>query len=234
MSWNQYEKQVLGHFPAKSKIASLHGGGVAITVPCKHPGCTPAPVEFKMHMPGDAAKRVFANKGWRFWGKATTCPTHSQKQKDEAMPTNDNSKPRLSAVQSRAQASDTALMAAEPFASVQAREAKRMAMLALDEQFDVAKGCYKNQYSDLKVAKEMGLSEETVIGLREEFFGPIKEPAEITELRERCAAFEAKIDGFEKQAIASHAAALEQLKGMREECSKMTGRLAALVHRNGW
>jgi hypothetical protein len=231
MSWNQYEKMVLAHFPRGTKVKPTHGGGVEIAVPCKHHGCSPPPQPFKMHMPGDAAKKVFANKGWRFWGAKTTCPEHSRKD-DQPMPNS----PRLDPTKI-ANASDIALTAGtlpQAVASVQAREAKRMVLLLLDEQFDAAKGAYKNGYSDLKVSKELGLSEETVSNLREEFFGPIREPAEITEFREKAVAFGERIDAVEREVQASHAAATEILKGMRDDWTKMTGRLAALVNRNGW
>lgn len=232
MSWNQYRKTFEHHFPPGVMLDSVHGGGVRVSVPCKHPRCQPEPVEFKQHMPADRAKKVFTNRGWRFWGKATTCPEHSKK-KDEPM--NDNqSKARLTPVQRNAQASDLTLAAAEPVASVAAREGTLMAIMLLMDKFDAAKGAYKDSYNDLKVAKECGISEAKVAEERERLFGPIKEPAEITELRERCSALQAKIDDFEHQANASHAAALEVLTTMKAECSKMTGRLAAVVQRNGW
>lgn len=231
MSWNQYQQAVEREFPTGSTVTARHGGGIEITVPCKHPGCIPAAVEFKMHMPPDKAKRVFVNKGWRFWGKSTTCPVHSKK-KDEQM--NDNKAAPITRAFAASTASDLALAAAAPVASEAARESKRLAMFLIEDKFDVKQGAYKDGYSDLKVAKEMGLAETIICDLREQFFGPIKEPREITELREQCAELAEKLETFEREFNASRDAAMVILRGLQDDLKKQNGRLLALVNRNGW
>lgn len=135
MTWNKYRQAVEREFPPGTTVKTAQGGGVEITVPCKH-GHTET-VAFRVHMPPDKAKRVFVNKGWRFWGKSTTCPEHTRKD-DQPMPANEGRATLKASLQSTA--SDVAIKAAEPVASVVAREAKRMAMLLLEEKFDAKNG----------------------------------------------------------------------------------------------
>jgi hypothetical protein len=225
MTWSAYQASIQAAFPKGTQVEKAHGGGVEITVPCKEGHSVTQ--GFKMHMPPDKAKQVFANKGWRFWGTRTTCPDHSKK--DEPM---DQGKLKAAA---NSTTSDIALVSkAEPVASASAREAKRMAILLIEEKFDVGRGAYRDGHSDLKVAREIGLSEEAVATLRDDLFGPIKEPAEITELREKTAEFETKIETFQREAQASHDAAMALLRSMNEEVGAMKRRLLALVSRNGW
>jgi hypothetical protein len=229
MTWIKYQRAIEAEFPPGTQVRQAHGGGVEITVPCKHGH--EITESFKMHMPPDKAKKVFANKGWRFWGKSTTCPEHTRK--DDRMPAND-SRTTLRAV-ANSTASEIALgFAVAPIASEEAKVAKRMAIMLLEDKFDAKGGRYKDGFSDLKVAKEVGLAEAAVSEIREEFFGPIREPAEIGELREKLAALQAQADGFEREWEASQKAAREKLNGMIESIAATGRKLAAMVARNGW
>lgn len=227
-TWNQYKVAVEREFPAGTECAQTHGGGVEITVPCKNGHMVTE--RFKLHMPGPQAKKVFVNKGWRLWGTKSVCPEHNRKDDKTMEKVIPQPEER---VEAQPAASPTPKLAL-PVASVEAREAKRMAVLLLDEKFDTAKGAYRDGYSDLKVAREIGLAEAAVADLRDNLFGPIREPAEITELREKTALLETKIGEFERERTAAHDASGALLRGLNEEVVTMKRRLAILCQKNGW
>jgi len=112
-------------------------------------------------------------------------------------------------------------------ASEAARTAKRATMEWLQECFDVDKGRYKEGISDATIAKETGLAETAVAALREEFFGPLKELAEIEFARSELNRLEQRITEFEQQA----AAVVEE---WRRDLSAHRNRLGNLVGKNNW
>lgn len=110
-------------------------------------------------------------------------------------------------------------------ASEAARNAKRLAMIALEDLF--VDGRYKTGASDEKIAKDCGISTVKVAEIREEFFGPIKEPNEIASARAELATLENRIATFERDAA-------KTVDEWRTLVSSHRQRLADLIKRNGW
>jgi hypothetical protein len=115
----------------------------------------------------------------------------------------------------------------QPQPSDEAKAARRLAHMLLEEQFDVEKGCFRNGYSDAKIAAESGAAVAFVSKRREEEFGPLKQPPEIAAAREELDAFEQKIAEIERSARAA-------VESLRSELGLHRGRLSELVKRNGW
>jgi hypothetical protein len=92
-----------------------------------------------------------------------------------------------------------------------AREKRVRVINILQEHFDSMGGRYLDGYSDERISKELGLSIEAVVGLREEFFGQLKGPP--PELQEVIL----KVQEMEKMA-ASNRAELQSLRELLESC----------------
>lgn len=111
----------------------------------------------------DFANKHFNKRGWRT-GQKTICPKcsgHNKKfSKGEESEMTDAKTPSPIARKSRLDALD----------------------LPRDE-FDVENGTYRNGSSDKVIAETCGLSEQAIAALRDEFFGPIKEPEEIATIK---------------------------------------------------
>lgn len=74
--------------------------------------------------------------------------------------------------------------AATPAMSAAAKKSHRLVMQALEDYYDEAKSTYREGWTDKKVASEIGVSEASVASVREEFFGPLGEPSELTAIRD--------------------------------------------------
>lgn len=61
---------------------------------------------------------------------------------------------------------------------------KRLVILALEDYFDDANKRYRDGKSDHGVAEELSLAPAFVSAVREEFFGKLSQPKEITEVQE--------------------------------------------------
>lgn len=70
-----------------------------------------------------------------------------------------------------------------PKITMQTGAALRKVFQLLEDQFDGENGCYKNGYSDEKIAKETGISTDAVKGYRVNAFGKIKPPTELQMIR---------------------------------------------------
>jgi hypothetical protein len=121
----------------------------------------------------------------------------------------------------------TSLPESTPVPTDAAREARRLATMLLEEHFDVATGRYNGGYSDKKVADESGAAVQFVAKRREEDFGPLREPAEIEEAKERLNALESKIADFEKQSILT-------VESWRRDLAAHRNLLQGLIRKNGW
>ena len=87
----------------------------------------------------------------------------------------------------------------------------------ISDHFDVEAGRYAEGWSDDKIAKDTGLSAQTVAAFRTEAFGAIKEPAEIAALAADIATF----DGMLVEAAGT-------VEGLKTELAAMKQRLAEL------
>lgn len=87
----------------------------------------------------------------------------------------------------------------------------------LSQHFDGEKGAYSAPWTDEKVAKEVGLSVETVADYRRAGFGELREPAELRTYREDLKA----LDNLCKETFA----------GFQQEVASLRSRLADLSRR---
>lgn len=62
--------------------------------------------------------------------------------------------------------------------------ALRKVFQLLEDRFDVDAGCYRNDYSDERIAKETGVSPAAVKQYRTQAFGKIKPPTEMAVLQQ--------------------------------------------------
>lgn len=206
MGIEQYTSDFSRNFPRGSTIAPK-GYGIDISLPCS--GGHDAPAHFEKRMPIDRLKALLTSKGWRFHGKLPTCPDCNKKEKPMSVTSID-------------------VPAAPPkAATVDARKAKREVMTWLDQSFNVEKGRYDDGVNDAFIAKETGMSEQAVGTLREEFYGPLREPVEVANFRKRIADVEQAVANIETQASDTFAA-------IKEQVGKLASELAAIVKRNGW
>lgn len=90
-----------------------------------------------------------------------------------------------------------------------AKQARRDAHSMLELYFDINNGCFRDGYSDKRIADETGASEIWVVKRREEEFGVLGAPPEIQEMR------------------------LEVIS-LGREIAKLSERLDATYKRNGW
>ncbi len=58
-------------------------------------------------------------------------------------------------------------------------QALRKVFLSLEDNFDAEAGCYKNDYSDERIAKETGISPEAVKNYRVSAYGKLKPPTDL-------------------------------------------------------
>lgn len=115
--------------------------------------------------PSISVKRA-RQSGWRL-GRIT-CPDCVAKAKEKKVNTKANVTP---------------IKADTQIPSPDARQKRRDAHELIALAFDLANGIYKDGYSDARIAKETGLSEDWVARRREDEFGPLKEPDELAALR---------------------------------------------------
>lgn len=141
--------------------------------------------------PPEVVQRHFTARGWGL-RKRPLCPQCSSKKEI----------PMTAKV--------TPIVAPAPvIVSTDVKAQRRDAHALIELTFDIATGAYREGYSDHRISKETGISENWVAKRREEEFGPLKVPDEIGELR---------------RAITSAAS----------EVGKLTTQLNDLIRRNGW
>lgn len=154
--------------------------------------------------PEQVARRM-RERGWTIGRNASKhqCPKH---RKEPEMPP-----------------ANTAAVAPSP----DARAARRAAMEWLGESFDLTTGRYQPGVSDATIAKEVGMAETAVAGLREEFFGPLREPSEIETIRAQLAMLEDQASTLIGNAQRLHADIMAEVK-------ELGRKLDGLARSNGW
>lgn len=90
-----------------------------------------------------------------------------------------------------------------------AKQARRDAHSMLELYFDIQNGCFKEGYSDKRIAEETGAAELWVIKRREEEFGALGAPPEIQEMR-------------------------MEIISMGRDIAQLIERMEATYKRNGW
>lgn len=137
-------------------------------------------------------RRHFSVRGWSTKRKAI-CP--NCKSKKETKPVKTPAKPEAAAP----------AQIPTPDARAQRREAHGLIELS----FDIGKGCYKEGYSDARIASETGATLAWVKRRREEEFGPLKQPDEIVQFR-------------------------EEIEAVARQLAGLSNKLATLTAKNGW
>lgn len=118
--------------------------------------------------------------------------------------------------------------------SEQARTARRLATMMIDEKFDIERGIYRDGYSDSRVATETGVAESWVAQRREEEFGPLKTPPEFAEVFEKLDAFQRSLDEFNAEMVRENAARSKNVTDLREGLATLRREVTAVMRKNGW
>lgn len=189
---------------ARGIIARPSGRGVILEIPCTA-GHTVEHHLDKM-LPPDAMPRQLAQRGWIIARRKATCPEHAQKEKPMPEP---------------------AAIAPEKEATPDAKRVHRAVMEALMSVYDDDGKRYSSGYTDARVAEETGAALAYVQKVREDYFGPIAEPAEVAAFREELATVRRQADKLESDAKAV-------ATGIRATVDDLSAKLDRLVKANGW
>lgn len=87
----------------------------------------------------------------------------------------------------------------EPAPTFDAKAARREAHELIAMTFNIPTGQYSDGYSDERIAKETGIGVDWVKQRREDEFGPLKEPDELTAMRKQLADAAAKVESIKSQ-----------------------------------
>lgn len=182
--------------------------GLTLHVPCSKGNHTvDVEVQSGLH-PNGIAKRMLS-QGWTF-GSKLSCPEHSRRSPAAKK----EDKPAMPAI------APTPEPSTRPQASDAAKKAQRLVFQALEDYYDETKKSYRPGYSDGTLAKETGAAPDFVRKIREEFFGPLGEPSELTELR------------TEVEALRNRT--LEAFAELERSHATIRNRLAQVCKANGW
>lgn len=183
--------------------------GQTLHVPCaKGNHKVDVPIGGGLHPDGVAKKMLGA--GWII-GRRLTCP--------DCRPKRDKKKETKPMAQTAALKPATTEL--EP--SDAARQAKRFALLALDDHYDMSAKCYRRGHSDATIAKEAGCSEAVVAKLRDDMYGPVGEPPELRALRDELAAMQEDAQRY-----------LDKMIALQQQATALGTRFAALTRKHGW
>lgn len=202
-TWADQVRDHLGDVQVLSKAT----GPIKVVLPCEG-GHT---VEWTSanRIPAEAIASKLRRQGWEL-GRHIRCPEHAHPRKAK--------KVKGGEVEMAVDALDQAA------ATDAARTAKRLAMMAIDESFNVQKGQYKAGVTDKTIAAELGCSEEVVQRLREEFFGPLKVPDDVEDVQRQIE--ECRRDFAHKQS--------QLATDFEQKIGKLASRLESLIRKNKW
>lgn len=134
------------------------GGGFIVTVECLQCGSPQEAMTTGTMLNPQTIASKLRQRGWQI-GHRTLCPDHKFKTRKSEVTTQ-----------------------AQPHTSDKAREAKRLAMMSLDDYFDAATGQYRDGKNDETIGKDCGLAPTVVAKLREEFYGSLRAPTDFERL----------------------------------------------------
>ena len=171
-------------------------------------------------MPPEAVAKKLMQKGWSI-GSKLCCPKHARKSKKSApgAPT-PKEDPTMATELPEAVELPAPPVSVKPAPSDAAKAKRREALQWLSESFNVEKGAYASGVSDASIAKETGLAENAVAQLREEFYGPLKEPEAVAQMRAELAALKTRIADREKTT--------------ETEIRAFEARFGRICDKNGW
>jgi hypothetical protein len=198
---------------------------------------------FPPNMDPEALATKFRRAGWGIeWGKPPLCGNCSYAAGQEERPMKDITpgnfdskgnliaRPELRTPPSGA-ASSSAMIVAAPVPN----EALWFAMAGLlIRNFDKEAHSYNKGWSDERVARETSAPVDAVIALRERNYGPLAEPAELTEIRDRLDDLEARMmrteAKYESEAAENRRLFDEEMHGYRSSLADLRGRLEKAAH----
>ncbi len=219
MTFETYKHQMQIALPRGSDVRNRAGAtGVIVTVPCQHGHVVET--SFDTRFPPDKIARQLRNMGWVLGNNRATCPEHGKKEKPVTEPK--TLAEQLEPAVSTAQRSDAA------------KRAKRMIYMALEDYYDDAKHCYKQGQSDAKIADDHGVSVEFVRKIREEDFGPLAEPAEITEFRQSVRKLDQRLDTLTREEANVREGFDAAVASLRSDIADINSDLMRLTRKNGW
>lgn len=199
---------------AKGIIARPVGRGVILEIPCT--GGHTAEHTLDRMLPPDAMPRQLAQRGWRIARRKATCPDCVTKE-TTTMP------------------EPTAITAPqEREATPDAKRVHRTVMEALMSVYDDDAKRYTGGYTDAKVAEETGAALAYVAKVREDYFGPIAEPAEIVALREDYAAVIEAIAAVRRDMATMRQGFETALADLDKKAQAIGTKLDAAAQANGW
>ncbi|WP_226018461.1 hypothetical protein [Novosphingobium sp. FKTRR1] len=141
--------------------------GLTIHVPCEK-GQHTVDVRMEPGVNPDAVVKRMLAMGWTV-GSKPTCPACSKTRR----PKEEGPMPAVSTKSAQAPMQPSPTMF----------KAQRVVCTALEEHFDEKAGAYRAGHTDATIAKEAGCSEVYVKQFRENAFGKLHEPQELTEIR---------------------------------------------------
>lgn len=168
---------------------TLTAGGVLARVVCVSCGTKGEWRITQRRPPPEILPKHFITQGWDL-RRSPTCPECAKKRKSKMSSNAPTNAPSATAN------------------SDAARRNKRLVIVALEDYFDEAGRCYRGASSDKTVGDELGLAPAFVASVREEFFGKLAEPDDVTKLRNEVAAIAART-----QAITEEISRLRQKNG---------------------
>jgi hypothetical protein len=189
------------------RVRATAVGPIEVTLPCE--GGHDVIWTSANRIPAEAIASKLKRQGWEL-GKHIRCPEHAHPRKERKKQEGGDTMSTDTMTQTEA--------------SEAARTAKRLTMMALEENFNVDKGCYKSGTSDATIAKELNVAPEVVERLRLEFYGPLKVPDDIEDVRRQIATVASE---YRQRAHALETEVLGKI-------SKLENRLDALVRKNKW
>ena len=130
--------------------------------------------QYPTRMPPEGIKKYFNAHGWSLRNR-TTCPDCMKSKKE------------------RKQMATVTPINPDPTPSFDAKAARREAHDLIAITFDISAGQYKDDYSDQRIAIETGVAVDWVKQRREDDFGPLKEPGELSVMRKELAEVEAVV-----------------------------------------
>lgn len=101
-----------------------------------------------------------------------------------------------------------------------AGRARRLVYMALEDYYEEDRKAYKPGHSDASIAKDCGVSEACVKQIREESYGPLAVPVDLSGVL-------AEVRKLKREAEAAHKTEMEAIEACEE-------RIDALIAKNGW
>jgi hypothetical protein len=111
-----------------------------------------------------------------------------------------------------------------------AKAAKRQAYALLLDHYDEVNKRYNGEWSDIKIAGLVKMSEAFVAKIREDDFGPAGPPPQLIDLKARVTSLETKL--LQKEQLVLQA--MDTLPEMQQELSLLKDQLQSLIRAHGW